>query len=128
MVGDDAQAIYSFRAATVENILGFPAQYAPPAAVLTLEENFRSSEGVVKLAHAFIEQNHERLDKEMKPTAAQAYEKGDLVGSLVVSRPGDPRRPTAWDGASGPPADVAWWDFPGLLERWWNRRPGAGIR
>ena len=36
VVGDDAQAIYSFRAATVENILGFPAQFAPPAQVVTL--------------------------------------------------------------------------------------------
>jgi hypothetical protein len=59
------------------------------------------------------------------------YEKGDLVGSLVVPGPGDPRRATAWDGASPPPAEVAWWDFPGLLERWWKhgpRRDGAGIR
>jgi hypothetical protein len=62
---------------------------------------------------------------------AKVYEKGDFVGSLVVPGPGDPRRPTAWDGASGPPAAVAWWDFPGLLERWWKhgpRREGAGIR
>jgi hypothetical protein len=62
---------------------------------------------------------------------AKVYEKGDWVGSLVVPRPGDPRRPTAWDGASPPPAEVAWWNFPGLLERWWKygpRREGAGIR
>jgi hypothetical protein len=62
---------------------------------------------------------------------AKVYEKGDWVGSLVVPQPGDPRRPTAWDGASPPPAEVAWWDFPGLVERWWNhgpRREGAGIR
>ncbi|HET8542821.1 MAG TPA: hypothetical protein VFL83_23305 [Anaeromyxobacter sp.] len=58
------------------------------------------------------------------------YEKGDFVGSLVVPGPGDPRRPTAWDGASPPPADVAWWDFPALLERWRGRAPRdpAGIR
>lgn len=49
---------------------------------------------------------------------SKVYEKGDFVGSLVVPGPGDPRRPTAWDGASPPPGDVAWWDFPGLLERW----------
>jgi hypothetical protein len=62
---------------------------------------------------------------------AKVYEKGDFVGSLVVPGPGDPRRPTAWDGASGAPPEVAWWDFPGLLERWWKhgpRREGAGIR
>ena len=62
---------------------------------------------------------------------SKVYEKGDFVGSLVVPGPGDPRRPTAWDGASPPPAEIAWWDFPGLLERWWKhgpRREGAGIR
>jgi hypothetical protein len=51
---------------------------------------------------------------------ARVYEKGDYVGSLVVSEPGAPRRPTAWDGASPPPGEVAWWDFPGLVERWWE--------
>jgi hypothetical protein len=62
---------------------------------------------------------------------SKVYEKGDFVGSLVVPQPGDPRRPTAWDGASGPPAEVAWWDFPGLVERWWRhglRHDGAGVR
>lgn len=61
---------------------------------------------------------------------AKVYEKGDFVGSLVVPGPGDARRPTAWDGASPPPSDVAWWDFPGLLERWRGRHPrdAAGIR
>lgn len=51
---------------------------------------------------------------------ARVYEKGDFVGSLVVPGPGDARRPTAWDGASPPPSDVAWWSFPGLVERWWR--------
>jgi hypothetical protein len=63
---------------------------------------------------------------------AKVYEKGDYVGSLVVPGPGDARRPTAWDGASPPPGEVAWWDFPGLVERWWThgRRPkeAVGIR
>ena len=54
VVGDDAQAIYSFRAATVENILGFPAQYAPPAEVVTLEENYRSTQGILDAANALI--------------------------------------------------------------------------
>jgi DNA helicase-2/ATP-dependent DNA helicase PcrA len=54
VVGDDAQAIYSFRAATVENILGFPAQFAPPAAVVTLEQNYRSTQGILDAANALI--------------------------------------------------------------------------
>ena len=45
VVGDDAQAIYSFRAATVENILGFPsAVRSRRRAVVTLEENYRSTQ------------------------------------------------------------------------------------
>jgi hypothetical protein len=62
---------------------------------------------------------------------SKVYEKADFVGSLVVPAPGDARRPTAWAGSSGAPAEIAWWDFPGLLERWWKhgpRREGAGIR
>jgi hypothetical protein len=60
----------------------------------------------------------------------KVYAKGDFVGSLVVPGPGDPRRPTAWDGASPPPREVAWWDFPGLVERWRMKGKGdpAGIR
>jgi DNA helicase-2/ATP-dependent DNA helicase PcrA len=54
VVGDDAQSIYSFRAATVENILGFPGQYAPPAAVVTLEQNYRSTQGILDAANALI--------------------------------------------------------------------------
>ena len=43
MVGDDAQAIYSFRAAAVENILGFPDRFTPRAEVVTLAQNYRST-------------------------------------------------------------------------------------
>ena len=44
VVGDDAQSIYAFRAATVRNILDFPAQFDPPAAIVTLERNYRSTQ------------------------------------------------------------------------------------
>ena len=57
VVGDDAQAIYSFRAATVENILGFPQQYqetGSAATMVTLEENYRSTQGVLDAANALI--------------------------------------------------------------------------
>ncbi len=44
-----------------------------------MEENFRSSEGIIGIAQKFIKQVISRLDKEMKPTGAQDYEKGDIV-------------------------------------------------
>ena len=54
VVGDDAQSIYSFRAASVENILGFPAQFVPPASIITLEENYRSTQPILDSANALI--------------------------------------------------------------------------
>jgi DNA helicase-2/ATP-dependent DNA helicase PcrA len=54
VVGDDAQAIYSFRAAAVENILGFPERFRPPAEVVTLAQNFRSTQQVLDVANAVM--------------------------------------------------------------------------
>jgi ATP-dependent DNA helicase UvrD/PcrA len=52
VVGDDAQAIYSFRAASIENIRGFAEQFN--ASVVTLEENYRSTQQVLDAANALI--------------------------------------------------------------------------
>ncbi len=65
VVGDDAQAIYGFRAATVRNILDFPAQYAPPADVVTLARNYRSTEAVLGAANAVIALASERYTKDL---------------------------------------------------------------
>ena len=54
VVGDDAQAIYSFRAAEVRNILDFPQQFTPPARVLTLERNYRSTRTILAASNAVI--------------------------------------------------------------------------
>ena len=54
VVGDDAQSIYGFRAAEVRNILDFPGRFDPPAAVLTLTRNHRSSQAILDAANAVI--------------------------------------------------------------------------
>jgi len=78
VVGDDDQVLYQWRGSDVQNILTFAKRYAP-AKQVRLEENFRSSDGIVETARTFIEQNTERLTKKMKPTGAQRYEAGDIV-------------------------------------------------
>jgi DNA helicase-2/ATP-dependent DNA helicase PcrA len=64
VVGDDAQAIYSFRAASAANILAFPSRY-PDAAVVTLEENYRSTPSVLAVANAVMAEAAERYEKEL---------------------------------------------------------------
>jgi len=54
VVGDDAQAIYSFRAAAVENILGFAERFTPAAEVVTLAQNYRSTQPVLDTANAVM--------------------------------------------------------------------------
>src|SRR5204862_179426 len=54
VVGDDAQSIYSFRAATVRNILDFPAQFPQPARVVTLDRNYRSTQPILDASNAVI--------------------------------------------------------------------------
>jgi DNA helicase-2/ATP-dependent DNA helicase PcrA len=64
VVGDDAQAIYGFRAATVRNILDFPSQY-PGTTIVALEENYRSTPPILAVANAVIAQAAERHDKQL---------------------------------------------------------------
>ena len=54
VVGDDSQAIYSFRAAAVENILGFPDRFSPRAEVVTLGQNYRSTQPILETANALM--------------------------------------------------------------------------
>ena len=65
VVGDDAQAIYSFRAATVRNILDFPDLFSPPAARITLERNYRSTQPILAAANAVIALAQERFGKDL---------------------------------------------------------------
>ena len=78
VVGDDAQSIYSFRAASVRNILDFPNQYAPPAAVITLEQNYRSSQPILDASNAVIGLAKQRFTKDLFSTRT-AGERPHLV-------------------------------------------------
>jgi len=65
VVGDDAQSIYSFRAAEVRNILDFPKQFAIPAEIVMLERNYRSTETILAAANKVIGEASERFTKNL---------------------------------------------------------------
>jgi DNA helicase-2/ATP-dependent DNA helicase PcrA len=65
VVGDDAQSIYSFRAATVRNILDFPNQFVPPATIITLDRNYRSTQTILAAANGVIGLAKERFTKNL---------------------------------------------------------------
>lgn len=65
VVGDDAQSIYAFRAATVRNILNFPASFDPPARIVTLDRNYRSTRPILDAANAVIGEAAERFTKDL---------------------------------------------------------------
>ena len=71
VVGDDAQAIYGFRAATVRNILDFPERF-PGCAIVTLERNYRSAPPILDVSNAAIELAPERHAKTLRPTRGGA--------------------------------------------------------
>ncbi len=62
VVGDDAQSIYSFRGAKIENILSFRNDY-PDAMTFKLEQNYRSTQTIVNAANSVIERNSRRMEK-----------------------------------------------------------------
>jgi DNA helicase-2/ATP-dependent DNA helicase PcrA len=78
VVGDDAQAIYGFRAARVRNILDFPRQFTPPARVVTLEQNYRSTAPILTASNAVIGFARERFTKNLR-TERLGGEKPSLV-------------------------------------------------
>ena len=65
VVGDDAQSIYAFRAAEVRNILDFPQRYDPPARIVTLERNYRSTQPILDASNALMAQAGERYAKRL---------------------------------------------------------------
>ena len=62
VVGDDAQSIYAFRGANIQNILNFQKDY-PDVKVYKLEQNYRSTQNIVNVANSIISNNKNQLDK-----------------------------------------------------------------
>ena len=91
VVGDDAQAIYSFRAATVRNILDFPDQFAPRAEIITLDRNYRSTQPILAAANGVIGLARERFTKNlwtdrtssMKPRLVAVRDETDQARYIV---------------------------------------------
>ncbi|WP_431245314.1 ATP-dependent helicase [Leifsonia xyli] len=80
VVGDDDQTIYQWRGSDVQNILTFDRRYAGVRAI-RLEENFRSSKGIVELGRSVAERldSVERLPKKMIAAGHQTWERGDML-------------------------------------------------
>jgi len=70
VVGDDAQSIYSFRGAVIENILSFSNTF-PGAVVYKLRKNYRSTSNIVDIANSLIKKNHFRIPKTVEAIASQ---------------------------------------------------------
>jgi len=98
VVGDDAQSIYSFRAADVGNILEFPAQFEPPAHRIALERNYRSVQTVLDAANALIAEGGRQYPKTLRAireggeqaalvTVADEREQADwVIGQVLAAR------------------------------------------
>ncbi len=80
VVGDDAQSIYAFRGANIQNILNFQRDY-PDARVFKLEQNYRSTSIIVKAANSVIKQNKHQIFKEIWTE----NEEGDKIKLLRAS-------------------------------------------
>ncbi|GGD27195.1 ATP-dependent helicase [Aureimonas glaciei] len=81
VVGDDAQSIYSFRAAEIRNILDFPGLFTPPAEIVTLERNYRSTQPILSAANSVIGLAAERFTKNLWTDRA-----GSEAPAIVVVR------------------------------------------
>jgi DNA helicase-2/ATP-dependent DNA helicase PcrA len=82
VVGDDAQSIYAFRGATIDNILNFEKDF-PDLKVFKLEQNYRSTQNIVKAANELIHRNKNQLKKEIWTD----NEQGELI--KLVKTPSD---------------------------------------
>lgn len=105
VVGDDAQSIYSFRGANINNILELERSY-PTLATFKLEQNYRSTQNIINAANSLIDKNNRQIKKNVfskndvgdrveVQSGHSDYDEAGLVASRIVvqqSRTGDPLR------------------------------------
>ncbi len=84
VVGDDAQSIYSFRAAEIKNILQFPDRY-PETHVFHLTTNYRSTPEILDVANAVIKQNRDQFKKKLK-AVRNRFEKPSVVPAATAAQ------------------------------------------
>ncbi len=106
VVGDDDQAIYRFRGATIENILSFEKQYSG-ARVIRLEQNYRSTRNILEAANAVIRNNQGRKGKELW-TQRQG---GDKIKIYSAGNEGEEAQYVAAQMMSGVAKGRKWKDF-----------------
>ncbi|MEM7366808.1 MAG: ATP-dependent helicase, partial [Pseudomonadota bacterium] len=97
VVGDDAQSIYSFRAATVDNILTFPQRFASAANTVTLDQNYRSTQPILDAANQLMAEGQQGFEKNLKAnnqggqkpryvTVGDLNDEADYVVEQVLAR------------------------------------------
>lgn len=90
VVGDDAQSIYAFRGANIQNILNFERDY-PEVKIYKLEQNYRSTKNIVNAASSVIKNNKKQLEKEVWT----ANDEGDKIKLIHNSTEGEEARKVA---------------------------------
>ena len=127
VVGDDDQTIYQWRGSDVRNIISFAKRY-PNVATVRLNENFRSSHGIVETARCVIEVNANRLTKKMISTDAQPFQKGDVLAlqfldqlkeaSWIAGKVAQLRGVSYQDRLGGSSRGLAYSDMAVLVRAW----------
>ena len=95
VVGDDAQSIYAFRGANIRNILNFQKDY-DQAKLFKLEQNYRSTEHIVKAANSLIKKNKDQLEKNIWTSNPQG-DKIIIHKSVSDSDEGNYAAKTIWE-------------------------------
>lgn len=129
VVGDDDQTIYQWRGSSLENILNFSKKY-PDVTTVTLDDNFRSSKGIVEVAHAAINEisASNRLSKKMNAAGHQIFEESDLQLeefpdeqqelSFIIKTINNLREKSFKDRVDADPRGLDYSDMAILLRKW----------